>query len=315
MLRPVQRTSCPAFQAPLSSSSLSTTVPKVAVLMVYDSNYGGDDATLVPRIRKNREDYCARHGCTVITYLTSAEETSVSTVIAEKVSPNSSSDEIAPSALRHSSPSTATATTAHTSSTKRPPAWSKLLAILKQLQSGLFDYVLYIDMDMVIMNPHVAPASLIHLAPDNQDFIMTDDWSGYNTGIMFVRTSEFSKWFLQTAWDQEQLVAKFSEDGRPHPFEYEQRAFHYLLNSQVWQDRKLPQYRGDSAALRTHFSSLPQCTMNSYVLHPLEFRADREKSHFVPGDFIVHLAGKKGKIKKDLINYYLDEASMEYTSA
>lgn len=273
-MRPVARHSCPVpvHQDWTIGGNVPSKQPKIGLVMVYDDNYGGSDKKLVPRLIKNRENYCAKHGCSVIR----APEDS------------------------------------HEVKNARPPAWGKLTAMLAQLKTNKYDYVLYVDMDMVIMNPSISPETILHLAPRNQDFILTNDWSGVNTGVMFARNSSFSKWFLQTAWDQDQLVAKYSADGVAHPFEYEQRAFHFLLNTPVWQERDLPQYRGNSTELRTHFTSLPQCVMNSYVLHPLEFRADREVSHFVESDFIVHLAGKKGQVKMDLMNYFLDIAEEEY---
>jgi hypothetical protein len=36
--------------------------------------------------------------------------------------------------------------------------------------------------------------------------------------------------------------------------------------------------------------------MNSYVMHPLELRGEREESHFTEGDFVAHMAGKKGQV-------------------
>ena len=80
----------------------------------------------------------------------------------------------------------------------------------------------------------------------------------------------------------------------------------------MWQSRDLPTYPGNSTELATHFTALPQCSMNSYVLHPLEFRADFEESQYVDSDFIVHFAGKKAQIKIDLAHYYLDLAEEEY---
>lgn len=274
-VRPVSRHSCPASVHPdwTNETVALHQQPKIGLIMVYDDNYGGSDKELVPRLIKNRENYCYKHGCSVI-----------------RAPPEDS----------------------HDTKNARPPAWGKLTAMLAQLKTNKYDYVLYVDMDMVIMNPSISPESILHQAPKSQDFILTNDWSGVNTGIMFARNSNFSKWFLQTAWDQGQLVNKYSTNGVAHPFEYEQRAFHFLLDTPVWQQRDLPRYRGNSSELRRHFTALPQCSMNSYVLHPLEFRADREVSHFVDSDFIVHLAGKKGQVKMDLMNYFLDIAEEEY---
>lgn len=276
-IRPVVRSSCPAVASSTATTSQSNLNPnpKIGLLMVYDDKYGLPDKTLVPRLIKNREHYCGKYGCTVIS-------------TPEPKQPKTSKGE------------------------SRPPAWGKLLAMKEQLETNKYDYVFYVDMDMVIMNADVSPASLINQAPPGQDFILTNDWSGVNTGIIFAKNSDFSKTFLQLAYDQEQLVQKYSSNGAPHPFEYEQRAFHYLLNTPLWQDRDLPQFQGDYVEYRKHFTALPQCSMNSYILHPLEFRADREVSQYVESDFIVHMAGKKGQMKTDFTKYYLSLAEEEY---
>jgi hypothetical protein len=203
----------------------------------------------------------------------------------------------------------------------RPVAWSKILAVKRYLDhppassGGPYDYLFYIDMDAVIMNPEIKLESLISVGGKGSDFIMTEDWNGLNTGVWFVKNTLWSKKFLELAWNQSQLVPP--QDPHPphgkYPFEYEQRSFHYLLNTRVWRDRKtLPRYHGEgvvisggslplplsqsnsSRSLRSsmgretrelelearkvksseemlkHFSLLPQCSMNSYSLHPLD---------------------------------------------
>jgi hypothetical protein len=190
----------------------------------------------------------------------------------------------------------------------RPAAWSKLKAAMHYLSD--YDYLFYVDTDVVIMNLDVPPTAFINLAPQH-DFIFSKDWNGINTGNWLVKNTEFSHWFLQKAWNQTQLIPKRSVDGVPHPFEYEQRAFHFLLNTDVWKSRSLPKYSGDSKALLSHFYILPQCSMNSYVLHPFGWQGDREESHFVQGDFLVHFAGKKGRRKTYLLSHYLDLADVQ----
>eukprot|EP00602_Paraphysomonas_sp_CaronLab_P008001 CAMPEP_0185034254 /NCGR_PEP_ID=MMETSP1103-20130426/23953_1 /TAXON_ID=36769 /ORGANISM="Paraphysomonas bandaiensis, Strain Caron Lab Isolate" /LENGTH=312 /DNA_ID=CAMNT_0027570833 /DNA_START=63 /DNA_END=1001 /DNA_ORIENTATION=- len=212
----------------------------------------------------------------------------------------------------------------------RPIAWSKLLAVKKYLPD--YDYILYIDMDAVIMEPSVKLENIISMASSKvkqYDFIMTDDWNGLNTGVFFVRRSEWSLAFLQLAWDQWQLIPPRSTapGNEKHPFEYEQRAFHYLLNTPMWKSRpKLPTYKGEgvvvqgkgsggSRGMRTHFLSLPQCTMNSYALHPFDYAHSqhREFSQYVDGDFIIHFAGKKGSAKMAILKHYLELAEKKFS--
>jgi hypothetical protein len=187
----------------------------------------------------------------------------------------------------------------------RPPAWSKLKAL--DLRLDAFDYLLYIDMDVVIMNMNIKLESFIALDP-NKDVIMTEDWNGPNTGVWLVKRTEWSHWFLQASWNQTQLIPRHSKDGVPHPFEYEQRAVHYLLDTDIWRSRKLPRYHANIEEIRSHFLFLPQCAMNSYILYPYYPVGDRETAHYIDGDFLVHFAGKKGDYKTGLMEHFLTVA-------
>eukprot|EP01040_Poterioochromonas_malhamensis_P004864 gene4864-5218_t len=188
----------------------------------------------------------------------------------------------------------------------RPPAWSKLKAMDHYLYK--YDYLIYIDMDVIIMNFDRDYINDYIELGTKKDFIMTEDWSGVNTGVWIAKNTPFTHWFLQTAWNQTQLIPRLSPVGIPYPFEYEQRSFHFLLQTKVWQQRHLQVYRGDYKELRDHFLILPQCSMNSYIMYPYYWKGDREVSHYVQGDFLVHFAGKKGKVKTNLMNYFLDVA-------
>lgn len=198
----------------------------------------------------------------------------------------------------------------------RPVAWSKLLAIKDNLPK--YDYIMYIDMDAVIMEPSITIESLIYATAKGpeSDIIMQSDWNGPNTGIFLAKNTQWTIEFLKLAWDQQQLVAETSSSGISHPFEYEQRAFHYLLDTEVWKSRGLPTFGKErSKDIEKHFTFLPQCAMNSYTLHPLDFRhmQDRKKSQYIDGDFIIHFAGKKGAPKMNLLRHYLDVSENRFT--
>jgi hypothetical protein len=114
------------------------------------------------------------------------------------------------------------------------------------------------------------------------DIIMTNDWNGPNTGIWLIRNSTWSINFLHLLWSQTQFLNEKSPNGIPYPFEYEQRAFHYLLNTDIWQQRKLPRYQeyiinknnsnSNIIPIRNHIYILPQCAFNSYSIHPFDYR-------------------------------------------
>jgi len=177
------------------------------------------------------------------------------------------------------------------------------------------DFIAY---DLSARSP--APAVLVE-----SDFIMTQDWSGPNTGVWIAHKSVFTKWFLTTAWTEGgQFVLPKTDKGVSLPFEYEQRVFHYMLDTDVWRARGLPTYSPPADAgvvksvadIQKHFSFLPQCAFNSYAVHPmyLNLRADRQISQYVPGDFLIHFAGKKGRAKVDLLNHYLNIAENDESS-
>ena len=196
----------------------------------------------------------------------------------------------------------------------RPTAWSKLIAVKHYLDGGKFDYVVYMDMDIVIMNFTIPLESFISAATSSADIIMSKDWGGLNTGVWIAKRSNWTVNFLLKAWNQKQLVKKYSQTGIKHPFEYEQRAFHYLTNSEIWRQRGLPTYPGNTTEILSHFAVLPQCAFNSYSLHPFYWKGNREISQYIPGDFLIHFAGKKGQIKSNLIDYYLTIAEKSSTS-
>jgi len=113
-----------------------------------------------------------------------------------------------------------------------------------------------------------------------------------------------------------------SPDGIAYPFEYEQRAVHYLLQTDKWRARGLPRYTPavtrDSRDSRSSFSEemwshvelVPQCAINAYMLFP-RFFSPPSSAAWTPGDFIVHLAGHKGNNKLKLFQYCADLAKVD----
>jgi hypothetical protein len=153
---------------------------------------------------------------------------------------------------------------------KKPTAWSKFLALDRFLTR--YDYLFYTDMDLVIMNFNISLESLLKVSNPNADFIMTSDWNGLNSGVFFVKNSTWSSWFLQWAFKQEKLVKAKDAKKKSYPFEYEQRAFHYYLNTKAWQRAGVKSFKTNvtTEERNSHFYFLPQCAMNSYgVLNKL----------------------------------------------
>ena len=152
---------------------------------------------------------------------------------------------------------------------------------LEQL-SKLSIITFLIEYNYIFLNTILLPTIYYLLlvdASNGGDLILTEDWSGPNSGVWIARSSPWTKKFLKQAFDQPQLLADYADNGRKHPFEYEQRAFHYMLDTEVWRARGLPRYNPSQVEeIRKHVVFLPQCSMNSFSMHPLEFRGNREIS-------------------------------------
>jgi hypothetical protein len=72
---------------------------------------------------------------------------------------------------------------------RRPPAWGKLLAIQQALETH--DYVLYLDLDLAIMQPMLHLDGFIaQLERSGRDLLVSQDKNGVNTGVMLFRKSE-----------------------------------------------------------------------------------------------------------------------------
>lgn len=201
--------------------------------------------------------------------------------------------------------------------TDRPGGWGKLLMIKDAMQR--YDIVAYLDIDTVIMNGEVR---LEQMLEPGKDLASTADTSGINSGAMVFRSSDWSRWFLDELWAQEWLV-----EG-PYPFKWDQRPFHYLLQTDKWLSSKshhrgtdahpFPPYpvtdpsqcpacppadasdpRRSSEDILRHIRLLPQCAMNSFLLWPFSEKNRRrlEVSQYVSGDFVLHAAGYRGAFK------------------
>eukprot|EP00613_Pedinella_sp_CCMP2098_P041141 CAMPEP_0171801136 /NCGR_PEP_ID=MMETSP0991-20121206/72086_1 /TAXON_ID=483369 /ORGANISM="non described non described, Strain CCMP2098" /LENGTH=306 /DNA_ID=CAMNT_0012412761 /DNA_START=324 /DNA_END=1241 /DNA_ORIENTATION=- len=252
----------------------------------------------------------------------------------------------------------------------RPPAWSKLLALRRHLPR--FDYLLFVDVDTLVMNPDITLDELVARGGSNSDLIFTEDWNGVNSGVFMVRNSTWTHWFLDEAWgppgsEQEYMALhEKSQHGLKYPFEYEQRSLHYLLQTRVWTGRGLPRFipsrhppalLGPQTALQqnarqrvitdtpivdtssvaptnfsgaarsgiaehgdlwSHVTLLPQCALNSYMLYPRLSSLSNGPSlqyvtsQWVPGDFIVHMAGHKGPNKADLFKFCFEWSEQSF---
>ena len=84
---------------------------------------------------------------------------------------------------------------------RRPPAWSKFVAMQRHLPR--FDYLLFMDVDTLVMNDEVRLEDLVSRGEGRgNDLVISEDWNGVNTGVFMLRNSSWSRWFLKEAWGQ-----------------------------------------------------------------------------------------------------------------
>jgi hypothetical protein len=88
--------------------------------------------------------------------------------------------------------------------TTRNPAWSKVKLILKYLEN--YDYVVWIDADTFIMNTDITLESFIFKFLNNNDMLVGHDRDFFNTGVWFIKNSDWSTLFLQHVYNQEQFI-------------------------------------------------------------------------------------------------------------
>jgi hypothetical protein len=92
----------------------------------------------------------------------------------------------------------------------KPIPFSKLLLLKKYLKD--FDYLVWIDADILIMNNNITIESFIERYK-NYDQITGSDWKMQNTGVWIVKNTDFSFSFLQAVWDNEYDIHGDPQDG------------------------------------------------------------------------------------------------------
>lgn len=141
----------------------------------------------------------------------------------------------------------------------RPYAWSKVKLIQKCLNQN-YEYVVWIDADTHIMNPDITLESLIDRLSGGKDILLASDWDKINSGVMFIKNTEWSKKFFETLYDQTEFLN--------HP-NWEQEGIIHMYNTNM--------IRSQEHIMKLHFTQ--QTEFNSYY------------SLYKKGQFLIHLAG------------------------
>jgi len=153
--------------------------------------------------------------------------------------------------------------------TSRPYAWSKIRLIQKCMESNersqgkdsqMYDYIVWMDADTFVMNPEKKLEVFISDLSQGRDILIAQDWHMINSGVMFIKNSEWSRKFLDALWDKTEF-----------------------LNDNNWEQTAIiDMYDKNILDCKNHITVLPmdrQREINAYYCN------------FKLGDFLIHLAG------------------------
>lgn len=86
----------------------------------------------------------------------------------------------------------------------RPRAWSKIKLLLKCLEEG-YDYAVWLDADTLIMNHNITLEDIIKHS-QGKDIMVARDNYNFNTGVLFVKNTQWSIDFLNEVYKQTQYI-------------------------------------------------------------------------------------------------------------
>ena len=155
----------------------------------------------------------------------------------------------------------------------KPIPWSKILLLLKYIEN--YDYIVWIDADILIMNMGIKIETFIERYP-GYDQISGSDWKMQNTGVWIIKNTMFSKLFLQEVWDN---VYDEKSDPRERYMNWEQGSVINLM------DRNFMNCKDKIKV------TYPE-EMNSYWFN------------YFPGHFVLHFAGVRDELDSLIREYY-----------
>ncbi len=169
----------------------------------------------------------------------------------------------------------------------RAPAWSKIPAFQQHISSEKYDWLVWIDDDMIITNPEIKLEIFIEKYGENKNFIVqTDHYYGStaNTGIFFLRKCDWGNAFLKAVYEHPQ---KTNNLGSLHHGTWEQGSIASLIGSSQYKEKAIilqhkvlqgfdnPDWRW-------------QMTPFKKMIH----------LKWAPGDFIMHVSGQDGNTRR-----------------
>ena len=167
----------------------------------------------------------------------------------------------------------------------RPPSWSKILALKTAIKSREYDWIMWLDGDVVITNFGTRIETLLPSDP-GIDFLITRDCNNINMGAFLLRASKSALLSLDEIYGGPHVTSKILND-----LWWEQKSFISLYNA--------------SAGLRNRTLEVPQKTFNSY---PPGYDCFEEGgAGWTEADFVVHFPGAPDDLRENLTREYLQK--------
>lgn len=190
------------------------------------------------------------------------------------------------------------------SENERPPQWQKIIKSIEILESKEVDWLMFLDLDCLVMNSTIKIESLIDdnfslIIPAHMtaavDFPMQDNGFGGDniiSAMYIAKSDEMGIAILKDVWDKNGLP----EETDANEFDYEQRQFRITLSK--------PEFR-------KHAKIVEERKMHTswYINNPFTvfFFEGCNENAWKPGNFIVHVTGYEveERIKiLDGLNYF-----------
>jgi len=144
---------------------------------------------------------------------------------------------------------------------ERPYPWSKIKLVQKYLED--YDYLMWIDADVMIMNDERRIEDFINLIPDDKFLFIGRDFNDLNSGVFIIKNCKESFTFLEKVWSKIEYL---------HHIWWEQAAIIDLYKTEY----------------KDKFYVIPHKYIS--IFNAYDHRLD-PKVHWRPGDFCIHFAG------------------------
>ena len=144
----------------------------------------------------------------------------------------------------------------------RAHSWSKIRILQKYIKD--YDYIVWMDADVLIMNQNRNIEDFIQLLPENKFLLIGRDFNNLNAGIFVMKNCPLAHEFLDDVWSKTQY-----------------------LNHEWWEQAAIIELHG-SSKYKSGFEVIPRKYIS--IMNAFDFRVDA-KVHWRPGDFCIHFAG------------------------